>query len=176
VQLVDDMLVPLDWRVSGANLCDSVGGYEFLFSKPVLDGLRLCTSADDLARLLTQAFEDLSHRQDRDWRPMGIFVLAMAVGRALYQTAPYTTAARGEQVTALQRMRGMLLRRYRTYAEERRQRTSALIGHISYLRGEVRKQAEQAQSSTTSLFDLNDIVSSESQVRSAVFREMIELA
>jgi hypothetical protein len=172
-QLPDAVELPVDWRVSCHNLSECVPNSRFLFSAPVLEGFGSCETAQELAVLLTQAFVELSRQPDRDWRPMAIFVMDMCVKRCLYRAHRYTNRNRDGRVSRLESTRGKLLRqcrnlhaRYNDYVSENRVRLRRLSRSL---------QVEN-RCAPRKEFDLGNIVSSDSRVRTDVFREMIDLS
>jgi hypothetical protein len=169
-QLPDAISVPHFWELDKKSLLKTIDEFEFLFSPMLRESFDWCQDAADFAAFLVQAFADFSQQDRPDWAPMAIFILEMAVKNVMRSLPQYEDlhemglqekVVRLEQrIAALKSLKGKLLHDIRAKNETPRQYES-----------DVRVRASRAQAADRGLVDLNTVVSSDSSVRAAVFRE-----
>jgi hypothetical protein len=172
-QLPDAIKVPQYWRVFNPSLADAARNHPILFSEPAFKDLCSCTNVQALTAILTRVFEDLSQREEWDWQPVVLFIMEMAANGAVYRRCPELMAELEEQIGDLKSVGGRLMRGCRTLKE----------GHIEYvsqtrlkLAGRHAEMQKEQEEFGRLAADMKSIISSDSEVRASVFREMIELA
>jgi hypothetical protein len=165
--------VPQHSRVSNPSLADTARNHPILFSELGLNDLCSCTNVQALAAILTHPFEDLRQPEERDWQPLVLFFMEMSANGAVYGRCPERVAELEEQIGDLKSVRGRLIRSCRTLKEDHIEYVSQTRVKLTGLRAEMQKEREEFGKLAA---DIKSIISSDSEVRANVFREMIELA
>jgi hypothetical protein len=107
--------LPPDWRVDRDRVIHIIESWSFLFSLTVFDNVFSIHTIQDLARVLTIAFEDYRQFPDGQWQLMVGFVLELAFSSIVYDR---NRDSLEEEITRLRSMRGKLTRRCRTLKKE----------------------------------------------------------
>jgi hypothetical protein len=184
---------PVQWGVDPSTLRRIVQRFPFAFSGRVAEQFPRTNTIPGVFVMLTQALQDYSQRPERDWRPMVLFILEMAVHGALQlQYHPPAVVdpdlVRQKEIRSLKKdlvqlnlldeidklrsTKGKLLHnirvmheRFDDYVAQNRVDRSGLFCKIRML--------EELGGGT---IDMDALVASESQVRADVFRELVQLA
>jgi hypothetical protein len=109
-RLLDAIEVTGERGVCNSNFARVVQSTKFLFSSPAFEDLYSCTNIQELITLLTHVFESLSKGDGRDWQPMAIFVLDMAVSRTVYRGIEGNVAELAEEIGDLKYVPRQLMR------------------------------------------------------------------
>jgi hypothetical protein len=151
----------IEWQICVPKLFDFLRDAGFLFSTPVFEGVRSCTTILEAVELLTRAFHEFSQRDDRDWQPMAPFVLPMVAERSMCLRIPLRRIEPDteleNQICTLRSVPGQLMRRYGTTKEQH-------TGHVSALRVRLSKlhfSEPKPEKSFMAVFDLEAALSSE---------------
>jgi hypothetical protein len=147
-----------------------------LFSIAGFHGFRFCTTILEAVELFTRAFHEFSQRDNRDWQSMALFVMQMVAERSMCLRIPLRRIEPDmeleNQIWTLRSARGQLMRRCRTVKEQHTESVCAL----RVRRSKPHFSEPKPEESFMKAVDLETIVSSESPLRTNVFREMVELA
>jgi hypothetical protein len=179
-QLPGAISVPDRWEIDKDLLLVATDEFQFLFSPTLRECFDRCQDAADFAALLVRAFADFSQQDEPDWSAMVIFVLEMAAKKVLRSGPQYEALDEmsleeklqrlEKQVAGLKSVKGKLLR-------DIRDRKETLLQYESEVRVRAsRAKATREQERDSGLIDMNTVVSSDSPVRAAVFREWVEQA
>jgi hypothetical protein len=176
-QLEHEIEVPPEWTIRADLLRDTARNSRHLFSEPVLQGFESCGNAQDLARILTQAFSDFSTIDNADWQQMARFVMDMAIGNVVCLNRQKSREQLAEQVSSLESTRGKLMHDCRQIKAWYEARLDDLQRQLSRTRRDLRKLEESIPDYTQEYFvDLRTVRPSRSAVRTEVFHEMVRLA
>jgi DNA gyrase/topoisomerase IV subunit A len=99
--------------------------------------------------------------------------MEIAANGAAYRRCPERVAELKEQIGDLQSVRERLMHRRRTLNEDHIEYVSQTRVKLAGLRAEMQKEREEFRKLAA---DVRLIISSDSEVRASIFREMIELA
>ena len=179
--LLDRLGIPPDWKLDRDALIPLIRCNSFLFSLGVFDALFSCKSVTDLVCVLGLAFQDFSLSANDQWQFMAVFALEIGCKGVVYEEntiaklADRTNVVAGleDEVARLNSLRGRLTRTCRTIHRQNDEEIAAMRQELRVLRSRVAELDEQLSISGA---QMDQTVSSPSEVRANVFREMITLA
>jgi hypothetical protein len=170
-RLVDGIDVLADWELDQDALITIAQTNSFLFSVRLFDCLFSCKSVPGLVYLLAVAFEQFSQYPGRQWQLMAMFVLEIGFKGVVCDTK--TIEKLEDEITRLRSLRGRLTRTCRTIREENDREMASMREQLRQLRSQVARLEEELSMKEG---EIERTISSKSEVRIHVFREMIELA
>jgi hypothetical protein len=151
-------------------LIQIVEGSSFVFSMAIFDRFLSIYSVQDIVWALTIAFEDCSQFPGKEWQLMADFVLDLVFNGVVYDE---NRANLEKEIRRLRSMRGQLTHRCRTL---RKDHENDLLQYRTLSRQLQSRFADQEQQMLTQSRQMEMIVSSESEIRANLFREIITLA
>jgi hypothetical protein len=168
-RLLKEINIPPNWTVDREALIQIVEGSSILFSMAFVNRFLPISSVQDIVWALTIAFEDFSQFPEKEWQLMAVFVLDMAFNGAVHDE---NRANLEEEIQCLRSMRGQLTPGCRTVRQDHE---NDLLQCRTLLRQLRSRFADQEKQILTESREMEMMVSSESEIRANLFREMITL-
>jgi hypothetical protein len=169
-RLVKEINIPPSWTADSEALIRIVASSSFLFSMAFFDHFLFISFVQDMIWALTIAFEDFSQFPGKEWQLMAVFVLGMVFNEVIYDE---NRANLEQEIRRLRSRRGQLTHRCLTLRKHHENDLLQCRTLFHQLRS---RSADQEQQILTQSREMEMVVSSESEIRVNLFREMITLA